>query len=82
MNVEIFTPFLFFPLSIFCRFNFWVHAIIIKLVPCVVLTAINFVLIQVLCQAGKRKMKLKEYSAATLISSNGQRWVKSKSLSC
>lgn len=55
------------------RSNFWVHSVIIKLLPCVVLTVISFVLIQVLCQANKRKMKLKGYSN-TNSSTNGHRW--------
>lgn len=53
------------------RFNFWVHSVIIKLLPCLILTVISFILIQVLCQASKRKVKLKGYSqppcAATVL---------------
>lgn len=46
-------------------FNFWIHSVIIKLLPCLVLTVISFILIRVLCQAAKRKVKLKGYSQAT-----------------
>lgn len=35
---------------------------IIKLLPCLVLTVISFILINVLCQAAKRKVKLKGYN--------------------
>ncbi|KAJ6644548.1 G-protein coupled receptor dmsr-1 [Pseudolycoriella hygida] len=45
--------------------NFWVHSVIIKLLPCLVLTVISFILIRVLCQAAKRKVKLKGYSQPT-----------------
>lgn len=57
------------------RINFWIHAVIIKLLPCFILTIISFVLIDVLCRANKRKLKLKGYSkdGAAL---NGHRWVK------
>lgn len=44
------------------RLNFWVHSVIIKLIPCLVLTVISFILIRVLCQAAKRKDKLKQYN--------------------
>ncbi|XP_059615087.1 G-protein coupled receptor dmsr-1 isoform X2 [Phlebotomus argentipes] len=59
------------------RFNFWMHSILIKLLPCVILTVISFVLIRVLYKAAKRKVKLKGYtnpansSAATSL--NGSR---------
>lgn len=43
-------------------FNFWIHSVIIKLLPCLVLTVISFILIRVLCQAAKRKVKLKGYN--------------------
>lgn len=60
----------FFPLN-FCRINFWVHSVIIKLLPCCILTIISFVLIDVLCRANKRKLKLKGYNKA---GTNGHRW--------
>lgn len=41
------------------------HSIIIKLLPCLVLTVISFILIRVLCQAAKRKVKLKGYNQPT-----------------
>ncbi|XP_005177141.2 G-protein coupled receptor dmsr-1 [Musca domestica] len=44
------------------RINFWIHSVIIKLLPCCILTIISFVLVKVLCEASKRKQKLKEYS--------------------
>ncbi|XP_055689593.1 G-protein coupled receptor dmsr-1 isoform X2 [Lutzomyia longipalpis] len=44
------------------RFNFWMHSIVIKLLPCVILTVISFVLIRVLYKAAKRKIKLKGYT--------------------
>ncbi|XP_055839666.1 G-protein coupled receptor dmsr-1 isoform X1 [Episyrphus balteatus] len=43
-------------------FNFWIHSVIIKLLPCCILTVISFILVRVLCDASKRKLKLKEYS--------------------
>ncbi|XP_055381765.1 G-protein coupled receptor dmsr-1 isoform X2 [Condylostylus longicornis] len=43
-------------------FNFWVHSILIKLLPCCILTVISFILVRVLCEASKRRMKLKEYN--------------------
>lgn len=42
--------------------NFWIHSVIIKLLPCLVLTVISFILINVLYQAAKRKVKLKGYN--------------------
>lgn len=47
------------------RFNFWMHSILIKLLPCVILTVISFVLIRVLYKAAKRKVKLKGYTNPT-----------------
>ncbi|KAI8127233.1 hypothetical protein FF38_03175 [Lucilia cuprina] len=44
------------------RINFWIHSVIIKLIPCCILTIISFILVRVLCEASKRKQKLKEYS--------------------
>lgn len=44
--------------------NFWLFSVIIKLLPCLVLTVISFILIRVLCQAAKRKVKLKGYNQA------------------
>ncbi|XP_055626466.1 G-protein coupled receptor dmsr-1 [Toxorhynchites rutilus septentrionalis] len=41
------------------RYNFWIHSVIIKLLPCTILTAISCVLINVLWKASKRKQKLK-----------------------
>ncbi|XP_037951213.1 sex peptide receptor-like isoform X2 [Teleopsis dalmanni] len=44
------------------RINFWIHSVIIKLLPCCILTVISFILVRVLCEASKRKQKLKDYS--------------------
>uniref|UniRef100_A0A1B0BG75 G-protein coupled receptors family 1 profile domain-containing protein n=1 Tax=Glossina palpalis gambiensis TaxID=67801 RepID=A0A1B0BG75_9MUSC len=44
------------------RINFWIHSVIIKLLPCCILSIISFVLVKVLCEASKRKQKLKAYS--------------------
>lgn len=44
--------------------NFWIHSVIIKLLPCLVLTVISFILIHVLYQAAKRRVKLKGYNEA------------------
>ncbi|CAH0401209.1 unnamed protein product [Chilo suppressalis] len=43
--------------------NFWVHAVLIKLLPCVILTLISAWLIQALYRANNRKKALKGYSA-------------------
>lgn len=51
-------------------FNFWIHAVIIKLLPCFILTIISFVLIDVLCRANKRKMKLKGYGKTGVAASS------------
>ncbi|XP_065075073.1 G-protein coupled receptor dmsr-1 [Ochlerotatus camptorhynchus] len=42
------------------RYNFWIHSVIIKLLPCAVLTVISCVLINVLWKASKRRLKLKQ----------------------
>ncbi|XP_053685341.1 G-protein coupled receptor dmsr-1 [Sabethes cyaneus] len=42
------------------RYNFWIHSVIIKLLPCAILTIISCVLIRVLWKASKRKQKLKQ----------------------
>ena len=64
-------------LIIIFRINFWIHAVIIKLLPCFILTIISFVLIDVLCRANKRKLKLKGYGKAGAAGANlnGQRLV-------
>ncbi|XP_058059043.1 G-protein coupled receptor dmsr-1 [Anopheles bellator] len=46
--------------TIIYRYNFWIHSVIIKLLPCIILTVISCVLIQVLCKASKRRLKLKQ----------------------
>lgn len=38
------------------------HSVLIKLLPCFILTLISFILIRVLYKASKRKIKLKGYS--------------------
>ncbi|XP_023031798.1 G-protein coupled receptor dmsr-1 [Drosophila willistoni] len=47
--------------SILYRFNFWIHSVIIKLLPCCILTIISLVLMHVLCEASRRRLKLKDY---------------------
>ncbi|KAH8416153.1 hypothetical protein KR222_009405 [Zaprionus bogoriensis] len=47
------------------RFNFWIHSVIIKLIPCFVLTVISLVLMHVLCEASRRRLKLKDYDNPT-----------------
>ncbi|XP_030375135.1 probable G-protein coupled receptor 139 [Scaptodrosophila lebanonensis] len=49
--------------TILYRFNFWIHSVIIKLLPCCILTIISFVLMRVLCEASRRRLKLKDYDA-------------------
>ncbi|XP_050684760.1 G-protein coupled receptor dmsr-1-like [Leptidea sinapis] len=45
------------------QINFWVHAVLIKLLPCVILTVISAWLIRVLYHANMRKKALKGYNA-------------------
>lgn len=45
------------------QINFWVHAVLIKLLPCVILTVISAWLIRALYRANSRKKALKGYSA-------------------
>lgn len=59
---------------------------IIKLLPCLVLTVISFVLIHVLYQAAKRRVKLKAYNEEATASNvdtvlNGHRYVAQSSFS-
>lgn len=52
--------------------NFWVHAVLIKLLPCAILTVISAWLIRALYRANTRKRALKGYSACQTESvSNG-----------
>ncbi|XP_068620716.1 G-protein coupled receptor dmsr-1-like [Battus philenor] len=56
------------------QLNFWVHAVFIKLLPCVILTIISAWLIRVLYRANSRKRILKGYNAcpaSTVINENG-----------
>uniref|UniRef100_A0A2A4JF21 G-protein coupled receptors family 1 profile domain-containing protein n=1 Tax=Heliothis virescens TaxID=7102 RepID=A0A2A4JF21_HELVI len=56
------------------QINFWVHAVLIKLLPCVILTVISAWLIRALYRANSRKKALKGYSACpanTVINGNG-----------
>ncbi|XP_045501803.1 G-protein coupled receptor dmsr-1-like [Colias croceus] len=56
------------------QINFWVHAVVIKLLPCVILTVISAWLIRVLYRANNRKKALKGYNAcpaATVVNGNG-----------
>lgn len=45
------------------QLNFWVHAVLIKLLPCVILTVISAWLIRALYRANNRKKALKGYSS-------------------
>lgn len=47
------------------QINFWVHAVLIKLLPCFILTIISAWLIRALYRANSRKKALKGYSACT-----------------
>ncbi|KAH8300272.1 hypothetical protein KR044_012356 [Drosophila immigrans] len=51
--------------SMLFRFNFWIHSVIIKLLPCFILTVISLVLMHVLCEASRRRLKLKDYDNPT-----------------
>ncbi|CAF4920664.1 unnamed protein product [Pieris macdunnoughi] len=54
--------------------NFWVHAVVIKLLPCAILTVISAWLIRVLYRANNRKRALKGYNACpapTAVNGNG-----------
>lgn len=56
------------------QLNFWVHAVLIKLLPCVILTVISAWLIRALYRANNRKKALKGYSACpanTVVNGNG-----------
>ncbi|KAI8419994.1 hypothetical protein MSG28_008597 [Choristoneura fumiferana] len=56
------------------QINFWVHAVFIKLLPCVILTVISAWLIRALYRANSRKKALKSYSACpsdTVVNGNG-----------
>lgn len=56
------------------QINFWIHAILIKLLPCVILTLISAWLIRALYRANNRKKILKGYSACpseAVVNGNG-----------
>ncbi|XP_063366490.1 G-protein coupled receptor dmsr-1-like [Cydia amplana] len=56
------------------QINFWVHAVFIKLLPCVILTVISAWLIRALYRANTRKKALKSYNACpsgTTVNGNG-----------
>lgn len=56
------------------QINFWVHAVLIKLLPCVILTVISAWLIRTLYRTKNRKKILKGYSACVAeatVNSNG-----------
>lgn len=59
-------------------FNFWMYAVIIKLLPCCILTLISVWLIKTLFQARKRKQVLKGYSTC-LVGSGGEQETKKRS---
>ncbi|KAH8372714.1 hypothetical protein KR009_003434 [Drosophila setifemur] len=48
--------------SVLYRFNFWIHSVLIKLLPCAILIVISTVLMHVLCEASRRRLKLRDYS--------------------
>ncbi|KAH8290763.1 hypothetical protein KR054_005675, partial [Drosophila jambulina] len=48
--------------SVLYRFNFWIHSVIIKLLPCGILIVISTVLMHVLCEASRRRLKLRDYN--------------------
>ncbi|KAG6456765.1 hypothetical protein O3G_MSEX009945 [Manduca sexta] len=61
------------------QINFWVHAVLIKLLPCVILTVISAWLIRALYRANSRKKALKGYSACpanTVVNGNGNIFAK------
>lgn len=61
------------------QINFWVHAVLIKLLPCVILTVISAWLIRALYRANSRKKALKGYSACpanTVVNGNGNVFTK------
>lgn len=45
------------------QINFWVHAVVIKLLPCSILTVISVWLIRALYQANQHQKNLRNYSA-------------------
>lgn len=49
-------------------FNFWMYAVVIKLLPCCILTIISTWLIRTLFKAKKRKQVLKGYSTCPMAS--------------
>ncbi|KAJ0174064.1 hypothetical protein K1T71_010210 [Dendrolimus kikuchii] len=56
------------------QINFWVHAVLIKLLPCVILTVISAWLIRTLYRTKNRKKILKGYNscpAETVVNGNG-----------
>lgn len=61
------------------QINFWVHAVLIKLLPCFILTVISAWLIRALYRANNRKKALKGYNACpveTVKHGNGNPFVK------
>ncbi|XP_033253521.1 LOW QUALITY PROTEIN: probable G-protein coupled receptor 139 [Drosophila miranda] len=50
--------------SVLYSFNFWIYSVIIKLLPCSALTVISVVLMNVLYEASRRRLKLKDYGHA------------------
>ncbi|KAH8233080.1 hypothetical protein KR026_003898 [Drosophila bipectinata] len=48
--------------SVLYRFNFWIHSVLIKLLPCAILIVISTVLMHVLCEASRRRLKLRDYN--------------------
>lgn len=52
----------YFIVKILNRFNFWIHSVLIKLLPCGILIVISAVLMHVLCEASRRRLKLRDYN--------------------
>ncbi|XP_028159917.1 G-protein coupled receptor dmsr-1-like isoform X1 [Ostrinia nubilalis] len=56
------------------QINFWVHGVLIKLLPCVILTLISAWLIRALYRANSRKKALKGYNACpTIVNGNAKK---------
>lgn len=54
-------------------FNFWMYAVVIKLIPCLILTIISTWLIVTLYKAKKRKQLLRGYDNCPMISGDGSK---------
>lgn len=59
--------------DIYLVFNFWMYAVSIKLIPCLILTIISVWLIRTLYQAQKRKQVLRGYDNCPLKTADGNK---------